>query len=432
MSRIDSSVLSLLNQRRSNPNSAPATALERLGVGVRVGGAPPPPRAGASDASSISRGLSPLASAELTRGGLQDLSGLLEELDGIVASAADAGLSASQRDANQQRVDAILRSVDRVASSRGLQGLAELTRAPRYSTTNVSPDVEQFAVYNADLGESGALDVAVEVTQSAQAGGFLLSFGGANIDLGSGGETFTIEIAGALGSRELSFASGTRIDDIAAAINTFTDVTGVTASSDGTGRLDIRSDALGDDQFVSISVLDDGKITAGDGVYTLSATDASVDDGNAATSFSAADLLQDFGQDVQGTINGLQAEGRGAELRLRSAGLTTRIGLGTGEAISGANAQTVGAFSAYTISGAGRSAADLGSGGSIDLLSGDLGSARSAIRRALDEIARLGDGARAPQASPPEFTRSQVLASQAGSARALANSRPEDVLRLLG
>jgi flagellin len=47
------------------------------------------------------------------------------------------------------------------------------------------------------------------------------------------GGIFTIEIAGALGSRELSFASGTTLAQIAAAINTFSDVTGVEARCHG-------------------------------------------------------------------------------------------------------------------------------------------------------------------------------------------------------
>jgi len=426
MSRIDSSVQALLAQRP--PQFTTATSLERLSTGVRVGGAG---LRAPGDTASVSNTPGAAQSSDIARGGLNELAGLLEELDAIVASASDAGLSSTQRDANQQRVDAILRSVDRVASSRGLQGLAELTRAPRYSTTNVSPDVEQFAVYNADLGDSGALDVAVEVTQSAQSGGFLLSFGAANIDLGSAGETLTLEIAGVNGSRIISFSSGTDVDSIAEAINTFTDVTGVTASSDGTGRLDIRSDELGADQFVSIGVLDDGNISGGDGVYTLSANDTSEFSGAGATAFSAADFLQDFGQDVQGTINGLQAEGLGAELRLRSAGLTTRIGLGTGEAISGANAQTVGAFRAFTILSASQSLTDLGAGGTIDLQNSDLGAARSAIQRSLEQLSLLRDGLGEQAAAAPVATRGPLLEAPTSAARALANSQAESVLRLL-
>ena len=77
---------------------------------------------------------------------------------------------------------------------------------------------------------------------------------GGNIDLGGAqGSTFTIEISGALGSRELSFASTTAVADIVTAINTFTDVTGVTATASGTGfRID--STDYGSSNFVSVKV----------------------------------------------------------------------------------------------------------------------------------------------------------------------------------
>ena len=60
------------------------------------------------------------------------------------------------------------------------------------------------------------------------------------LDLGGAGggnglnELFVLEVAGLDGSRELSFASGTSIADIASAVNSFTDVTGVRAVLNGT------------------------------------------------------------------------------------------------------------------------------------------------------------------------------------------------------
>jgi flagellin len=215
------------------------------------------------------------------------------------------------------------------------------------------------------------------------------------------------------------------VDSIAAAINTFTDVTGVTASSDGTGRLDLKSDVVGADEFVSIKVVDDGAIVGSDGVYALSATDTNTDDGAAATAFSAiTNALKDSGQDVEATINGIVAVTKGTQASINTDFLSVEVELGLGGA--NPNAQNLGAISAFTIEGGGAdfqlagtvdiagrvslgvgnvaarsigrstntagtvfNLADLGAGKALNLEDGDLDTAQKAVRSAIKEVSTL-------------------------------------------
>ena len=52
---------------------------------------------------------------------------------------------------------------------------------------------------------------------------------------GASGFKFVIEVKGIKGARELTFASGATVAQIRDTINTFKDVTGVSASKSGTG-----------------------------------------------------------------------------------------------------------------------------------------------------------------------------------------------------
>ena len=440
MSRINTNVQSLIAQRNlSQNNRTLGTSLERLSTGLRINrGADDPAGLIASEnlraektaiGSAISNAERAQQVANIAEGGLQEISGLLNDLEGLVTTTAnDAGLSDSEKEANQLQVDSILQTIDRVAGATNFQGNNLLNGSLDFAVDSVDSEVSDFQVNGAKLGFGDTRDVSVLVTNSAQVGGFILSFGGANIDLGSAGETFTIEVAGAEGSRELSFSSGTSVDDIADTINTFTDVTGVTASSDGGGRLDVTSDKEGSDEFVSITVVDDGAIAAGDGIFGLSATDTSVASTTAsadATLFSAAtNALKDSGQDVEATINGITAVTKGTEASINTDFLSVEVDLTTGAAA--ANAQNLGSIDAFTITGGGAdfqlapnvdiagkvslgignvasrsigraedsdgdkfNLADLGAGKALNLEDGDLTTAQKAVRSAIDDVSTL-------------------------------------------
>jgi len=379
MSRINTNVQSLIAQRvLGQNNKALSTSLDRLSTGLRINrGADDPAGLIASEnlraektAITAAIGNSERAAqvASIAEGGLTEIAGLLNELEGLVtATANDAGLSVEEKDANQLQIDSILQTIDRVSSATSFQGTRLLNGNFDYDTTGVNAEVDSFKVNGAKLAFGGTLAVDVVVTQSAQVGGFFLSFGGTSINLGAAsneGSSFVFEIAGSIGNRELSFASGTSLTNIANAINTFTDVTGVEASVSANGiRLD--SAGFGSDEFVSVKIIDDGSIQDSGGITNYNATDTTTSLTSGATAFNAtaaADGLTDAGQDIGATINGIQATTKGSKASINTDFLSVEIDLTTGG--SAANSQNLGAISAFTITGGG---ADFQLGSNVDI-----------------------------------------------------------------
>jgi len=440
MSRINTNVQSLIAQRvLGQNNQALSVSLDRLSTGLRINrGADDPAGLIASEnlrsekvaiGQAISNSERANQVVSIAEGGLTEIGTLLNELEGLVtATANDAGLSDEEKEANQLQVDSILQTIDRVASATSFQGNRLLNGNLDYAASNVSNNIAEYKVNGAKLQFQGTLDVDVVVTQSAQVGAYLLSFGGATIDLGAG-SSFVFEIAGSTGNRELSFASGTAIVDIAAAINTFTEVTGAKASVSGTG-VRIESAEFGSEELVSIKVIDDGTIAAGDGIHAYMANDTNDAVVVAAATYNsaaAANGLTDNGQDVEATINGIRATSRGAKASINTDFLSVDLTLeATG---AGAHAQSLGAVAALTITGGGADfqlasnvdiagkvslgignvsartigrvvhdlsgsatevfLSDLANGANLNLETGDLVGAQKAVRQAIKNVSSL-------------------------------------------
>ncbi len=377
MSRINTNVQSLIAQRvLGQNNQALGTSLERLSTGLRVNrGADDPAGLIASEnLRSEQRALgAAIGNAEraeqvvnIAEGGLTEVSSLLTELQGLVTTTANtAGLSGEEKEANQLQIDSILQTIDRIASSTSFQGTRLLNGNFDFTADSVAAEVEGFKINGAKLGFEETLDVDVLVTNSAQVGGFFLSFGGTEIDLAGADSSFTIEIAGSEGSRELTFASGTSLTAIADAVNSFTDVTGVEAEVSSTG-IRLESDEVGSDEFVSLKVVDDGGVT---GTGTIGVTEFETDNTEAAdngTNTAFGDLsnpIKDSGQDVEATINGIQATTDGARARINTDFLNVDVTLTTGTA-GAPNAQNLGKVDAFTITGGG---ADFQLAGQVDI-----------------------------------------------------------------
>ena len=145
MSRIDVNFQSLFAQHTSR--TALPSSLHRLGAGLRV--------SRAADELALS---SAAPSADYAPNGLQEISSLLAELETIVASSTSATAPTAER---QQRVDAILGSIDKVANARGFAGLSALRAGPVYQISNTDSQVVQAAVSNATVPAGGALDVDI-------------------------------------------------------------------------------------------------------------------------------------------------------------------------------------------------------------------------------------------------------------------------------
>ena len=385
MGRINTNVPSLIAQRVLGQNNQELNlSLERLSTGLRINrGKDDPAGLIASQNLRAEKGAigAAISNAEradqvvnIAEGGLQEISGLLNELQGLITQTAnDGGISPEEKSANQLQIDSILQTIDRVAAATSFQGLRLLNGNLDYVTEAVDANVQSFKVNGAKLNYQETRDVDVVVTGSAQVAGFYLSFGAANLDLGAGTDRFVIEIAGSKGARELSFVSGTSIANIVNAINSFTEVTGVRATLSGstgtTSGISLQSVGFGSSEFVTVQVVSDGAINtafANAGIYKLAATDtnAASTAGADRTLFSAAsNRITDYGQNVVATINGIQATTNGTVARINTDFLDVEVNLKTGTA-SGTEAQRVGSLSAFTITGGG---ADFQLAGQVDI-----------------------------------------------------------------
>lgn len=384
MSRINTNVASLISQRvLSHNNLGLNTALERLSTGLRINrGKDDPAGLIASQNLRAEKGAVSQAIANSERadqvvniaeGGLQEIADLLSELQSLITQTAnDGGISREEKEANQLQIDSILQTIDRVSSATSFQGLKLLNGNLDYTTDNVSANIASFKVNGAKLNYGDTRDVQVLVTGSAQLGGFFLSYGAAAINLSSANARFVIEITGSRGSRELSFASGTQVSSIVDSINTFTDVTGVRATLSGTGGtpssgIALKSVEYGDAEYVSVRVVNPGGINtavAQAGIYRLQAQNNNAAQTTGQTLFSAGSVkTTDFGQDVSALINGITATTTGTIARINTDFLDVEIDIKTGTA-SGAEAQRLGAISAFRITGGG---ADFQLAGKVDI-----------------------------------------------------------------
>ncbi|HVZ94273.1 MAG TPA: flagellin [Phycisphaerales bacterium] len=385
MARINTNVSSLLAQRSYARNSDTLTvSLERLSTGLRINRGKDDP-AGLIASENLRAERSALSAAvgnadradqvvSIAEGGLQEISNMLTELQGLITETANtAGLSKEEREANQLQIDSILQTIDRVAAATSFQGLKLLSGSFDYTTDAVSASVSSFRVNGAKLPYQGSTDVSVLVTASAQLAGLFLSFGNADLNLGGAGagdgagRQFVFEIAGNRGSRELSFSSGSNLTNIVAAINTFSQVTGVRARVSGTTGIRLESLDFGSDQLVSVRVNDDGSILdpGAVGVYKLQAGDSSASQATRTSTYAAArNKVTDFGQDVQGTINGIIATTRGTVARITTDFLDVEVNLVYDAASSNPNAAKLGRINAFSILGGG---ADFQLAGNVDI-----------------------------------------------------------------
>jgi len=388
MGRINTNVQSLIAQRvLSQNNLGLSGALERLSTGLKItrGKDDPAGLIASENLRSEQKGLNQaISNAEradqvvnIAEGGLQEVSGLLTELQGLLtATASKAGLSSEEKQANQLQIDSILQTIDRVSSATNFQGIKLLNGNFDFKVDSVAAGVTDFRV-NAAKFSGASLGVDVQVTTSAQQAGLFLSLGGSGgININTGTSALVLEISGSKGSRELAFSSGTTLAKIRDAVNTFSDVTGVTATVSG-GGIKLVSSEFGSTEFVSAKIVNDAGINStanGDaatptrGIYQLGAADFSTATAGSVVTFaSATNSVRDTGQDLGATINGIRATATGKTARINTDFLDVEVTLSSA---SGSNkAQTLGnvgsaSAAAFNISGGG---ADFQLAGRVDI-----------------------------------------------------------------
>ena len=467
MSVINTNVSSLIAQRSlAQNNSSLNTSLERLSTGLQI-------NSGADNPAGLIAGLSlqqeqtgiqtAISNASLAgnvigtaEGGLNEVSSLLTQLQGLVGQAANSGgLSSAEVAANQLQVDSILSTINRISQSTSFEGSQLLNGSLAYTTSGVGSAVTNLQVNSALVPGGGTVAVAVQVVSSAKTAA--LTYQGGAIS----GNTVTLQVAGNLGSTQLSFASGTTVSAIATAINGVKNSTGLSAQVSGTA-LRVNSTQYGSAQFASIQVIA----------------------GKLASNFSAT---KSTGVDAGVTINGAAAEANGLAISYRNASLDVSLDLATnydkptsttfyvtgggatfqlGSQVNATNKASIGIASVST-GDLGDSfngyLSSIGSGGANDLSSDNLSTAQNILNSAIQQVSSLRGRLGAFQtftigstvsslgvsyenvsaaesaimdtdfaAETSNLTRDQILSQAATTVLAQANAQPDNVLKLLG
>src|SRR6478672_3758784 len=181
MTRINSNVSSLVAQNTlGRSNAALEQALGRLSTGLRINTGKDDP-AGLiasenlrSDITSIKKAISNtdranqvIATADSALG---QVSGLLNDIRGLVTEAANGGaLSADQVAANQLQIDSSLEALNRIAQTVTFQGRKLLDGSLDFLTsagTNFS-QLSDLQIDQANLGATGQVSVSIDVTTAA-------------------------------------------------------------------------------------------------------------------------------------------------------------------------------------------------------------------------------------------------------------------------
>lgn len=469
MSKINTNVPSLIAQRVLGKNNQTLnTSLERLSTGLRINRGSDDPagliasenlraeRAGIEQAiDNAERASNLVGTAE---GGLAEVSSLLQELQSLVTEAANSGgLSTEEIDANQQQVDSILNTINRLANNVQFNGKKLLDGSLAYTTSGVTAtEFDNVRVNSARLAEGAELNVVVNVVASGQLAAIDYSLSGTL------SAPVTIEVAGVNGTEQISFASGTSLSGIQAAVNNLSDATGVSASiASGGGTLSFNSTAFGSSQYVTVRAIS-GSFTTTSSSGTEYGTDAAVTiNGNAAEVDGISVKLRtnqldiEFDLDQSFNVPGSSSfyvTGGGANFQLGqkvTAGAQKSIGL---------NAVTVGNLGNSTLG----YLSSLASGKDNDLNSGNLSTAQKILDRSIKQVSdlrgRLGAfqkfelgstvnslGVALENISAAEsairdtdfaeetanLTRAQILASASQSVLAQANAAPQSALSLL-
>lgn len=414
MSQVNLFTSSLIAQRLASTNTRLLTAsLERLATGYRInrGGDDPAGLIASENMRGELRGISAaLSNAEraeqmvnVAEGGLQEVSNMLVEVQGLVAASAnDAGISPEEREANQLQIDSLLSTIDRLAGSVTFQGTKLFNGNFDYvlSGGSINSGFADVTVNAAKLSDAGGgRSVSVQITQSAQRAVVYMS-AGANFNNSNQGFV-TFEITGNRGAQQFTFASGTAIANIVASINGYGEALGVSAANSGS-LVVLRSTGYGSDSFVRMREVSGGATNRNWIRSTAAGTNS--------------DNVIDTGRNVGMTINGMVATTNGLVGRISSEGLDISVTISATNAINNTNqTRTIGiksggadfnlspevgmagkvsiSFDTITTGNLGNAVtgflSELRTGGSANVQSGNLTKAEEIVGAAIKQVSSL-------------------------------------------
>jgi len=498
MSRINTNVVSLTAQRNlATANKQFSTSLERLSTGLRINrGADDPAGLIASERlrsekvalqSAISNNIRATNLLSTAEANLNEINGLLLDIQGLVDTAANSGgMTDAEIAANQLLVDEAIDSITRIADTAQFNGkkLLDGSLGGFSVSDNDVGVIDSVEVSQADFaGTTQVVTVAYghATDEASQAYLVLDEQNDTAVALAAG----QVIITGNKGSATIDFGVAGTYDAIqmAAMINDQTSVTGVVANADTTDLI-LESELHGDQQFISIS-------RVGAAVFT---TEASIGGAAADSDFGTDSTIVgvDFGAVAGTDLTGVTVEG--LIVTVNRADFQGVINMDETEAETDANA---GSDTAFTITSGGGAlfqigaeinstnqvtvaiedvdAANLGTVGdkletlktggtyALDGTAAQLETAAGVVAASVDSVASLRGRLGAVQKNTIEvqirslgttlenitsaesiirdtdfaqetanMTRAQILVQAGTSVLAMANAAPQNVLALLG
>jgi flagellin len=310
------------------------------------------------------------------------------------------------------------------------------------------------AVYGGAASYVGSIDTAAGASVTLSGG----TDGGITEDV-------VLELAGSNGAEVLSFQAGTSIALLVDGINLVSDATGVAASVNGT-TLELLSSGYGSSAFVDVKIISEGAGVTPSGTFTT----------------AVGQGTRDTGADVEATVNGVSATGRGNGLSINTATLDLSLTAAAGftgtvnfdivgggalfqlgpDVVSNQQAR-IGVTSVNTarLGGVSGKLFELAAGGSADL-SADPTTAARIVEEAINQITalrgRLGAFQRTSletnrnalndtlvnlteaeslvrdadfAAETAALTRAQILVQSGTTVLSITNQNPQNVLALL-
>ena len=344
MARINTNIASLIAQRNlAQSNSDLGVRLQRLATGLQLNrGADDP--AGLitserlrSNLRGIEQGVKNAERASsviaTTEGSLTEVSELLNSIKSLVVEAANSGaFSDAELDANQRQIDSAIDSITRISNTASFADLKLLNGELGYTLSGVdSTEITKATVNAAQFLERANIQTDVEVIESAQQASLYLRgdftsnppFNPPGVD-GQLLSTVTVRLAGADGIQELTFTSGTTLDEVVTAVNAVGAATGVQAervsAADVTSGIRIFAAEYGSDAFVSVE-----RVGASGGFLDLGLVRL-IDNGDPATlDYTNGAIVEsatrDTGKDVVALINGALGTGRGLTISSKTSEL---------------------------------------------------------------------------------------------------------------
>jgi flagellin len=473
MSVINTNISSLIAQQNlANSQSQLQTSLLRLSTGLKI-------NTGADDPSGLiaSQGLQAEIngiqqavnnSTQATNvvstadGALSQVENLLQTIQGLVVQSANTGaLSSVEIGANQIQVDSAIQSITRIANSTSFDGLQLLDGGLDFVTSGVTNSaISGLQITQANFGTQPIIPVNIQVVTSAQTAD--LEFRASAV-----AHSVTLSIEGNTGVQSISFVSGTTASQIAFAINSVSDSTGVSAQLINTANANsgivLASTSYGSSQYVSVSAQtgsfqttdlngnNESRATGGDAVATINGV-LTVGNGlNLSLNTSSLDLNLTLNPDFGTKSTAFTITGGGARFQLGSEVTTTnQVTLGVQSvAASDLGNATVGFLNDLVTGGVAALGTNPEKAGQIideaiqqvAVLRGQLGAFQAntletninSLNIALENVTAsesdITDANFAAETS--NLTRAQILEQAGTSVLATANATPQDVLKLL-